>query len=262
MAWSLVVHGGVADYSDWSPQEVQALNTATSIGSYILKNGGLAVDAVEMTIRSMEDSGEFNAGLSGEKTRDGQIELEASLMDGYTLNYGAVIRTQYPNPIAYARMMMERKEPPYTIVDPAFPPPINLRIPFTQNPKRNLFGTVGCCARDMKGHLCAGTSTGGLHDKLPGRVGDSSIIGAGTYADDNVAAISCSGAGEELVRYVGAHSVYSRMSLLGLDIKTALYQVLHDVMPPSSGGMIGIDAQGQIVVDYNTKGFLVQTAQG
>lgn len=262
MSWSLVVHGGVADYDDWSPSEVQALNTATSIGSSVLSTGGSALDAVEMTIRSMEDSGEFNAGLTGEKTTEGQIELEASLMDGATLDYGAIIRTQYPNPIAYARMMLERKEPPYTVIDTVYSPPQVNRSPVASNKKRNLFGTVGCCARDMWGHFCAGTSTGGLHNKLPGRVGDSSIIGAGTYADDTVGAISCSGAGEEFVRYVGAHSVYSRMSLLGLDIKKSMQQVLHTVMPKSSGGMIGIDAQGQVAVDYNTKGFLVQTAQG
>src|SRR5207237_9402704 len=127
-------------------------------------------------------------------------------MDGATLRYGAVLRTQYPNPISYARRLMERDEPPFVMVDPFYPPPplIGKR---EMSVYRNLFGTVGCCARDKEGHLSAGTSTGGLYDKFPGRIGDSDIIGAGTYADDAVMAVSCSGIGEEFVRYSSAHLI-------------------------------------------------------
>jgi L-asparaginase / beta-aspartyl-peptidase len=277
-AWAIVIHGGAGPMTkanldtSLERQYREALTVALHTGKKILEDGGTALDAVEMTIRVMEDNPLFNAGKGAVFTHEGRNELDASIMDGSNLAAGAVAGvTDIKNPISAARMVMTRsphvllsgagasqfaKEQGLDIVPPSYF--------FTQRRwndlqeilKKEKNGTVGCCALDMHGNLAAGTSTGGMDNKRYNRIGDTPIIGAGTYANNATCAISCTGHGEYFIRWTVAHDISALMEYKGLSIEDAADLVVNKklVKAGGSGGVIGLDRKGSITMTFNSAG--------
>jgi beta-aspartyl-peptidase (threonine type) len=258
-------------------------------GYNILKNHGTSLDAVEAVIRILEDSPIFNAGKGAVFTHDGTNELDAAIMDGKTLNAGSVASLKHiKNPITLARMVME-KSPHVMLVGggaEAFAKEYGMGLVpqsyfYTERRWKQLqealaqekqdsirhlsspdstdgkHGTVGCVALDMDGNLAAGTSTGGTTNKRAGRVGDSPIIGAGTYANNATCAISASGTGEYFIRSVVGHDISALMEYKGLSLQQAADEVVMNklVKMNGDGGVIAIDHNGNIAMPFNTPGF-------
>jgi beta-aspartyl-peptidase (threonine type) len=276
--WALVVHGGAGNLGEevlndtLNAQYKAALNEALQAGKKILENDGTALDAVETVIRVLEDNPLFNAGKGAAFTHDGKNEMDASIMDGSNLSAGAVaVVTDIKNPISAARAVMEHskhvmlsgegasqfaKEQGLEIVPPSYF--------FTQRKwdqlqdlkKAEEHGTVGCAALDKKGNLAAGTSTGGMANKKYHRIGDSPVIGAGTYANNATCAVSCTGHGEFFIRYTVAHDISALMEYKGLSIDSAAAFVIKHklVKAGGEGGLIGVDKLGNITMTYNTTG--------
>jgi beta-aspartyl-peptidase (threonine type) len=225
---------------------------------------------VERTIRTLEDSPLFNAGKGAVFTHEGKNELDASIMDGSNLKAGAVAGvTDIKNPISAARAVMENS--PHVLLSGAgaseFAREQGLEIVppsyfFTQQRWKNLqdilkkekHGTVGCCALDVHGNLAAGTSTGGMDNKRYNRIGDSPVIGAGTYANNVTCAISCTGHGEYFIRYTVAHDVSALMEYRGLSLAAAADTVVNGKLlrAGGKGGLIGVDRKGNIAMTFNT----------
>ena len=272
---------------------IQALTKALQEGYAVIKTGGSSLDAVEAAIHVMEDSPLFNAGKGAVFTHDGRNELDASIMYGKNLMAGAVAGvTTVKNPISAARAVMDKSEHVMMVGAGAeqFAQKAGLKIVdpkyfWTQERwdglqraikedstkaildhdgkisrlgtinKDNKFGTVGCVALDRAGNLAAGTSTGGMTNKKYGRVGDSPIIGAGTYCDNNTAGISCTGWGEYFIRNVVAKSVSDLMEYKKYSIQKATQTVLDKVgKMGGDGGMIALNKKGQIAMPFNTEG--------
>ncbi|MDE0961333.1 MAG: isoaspartyl peptidase/L-asparaginase [Planctomycetota bacterium] len=272
--WAIAIHGGAGALSKGAPEEEQrayreSLQSALTIGAGILQNGGEGLDAVEQVIRFLEDDPLFNAGLGAVFNSQGKHELDASIMDGSDLSCGAVagVRT-VRHPITLARKVMTdtrhvlfagegaetfASQCGVELVENSFFSTNRRREQWTQRRKPKK-GTVGVAVLDRQGHLAAGTSTGGMTDKRWGRVGDSPIIGAGTYADDRACAVSCTGTGEEYIRHAVAHSVAARMMLAGQDLQSACDAMIHEVLQPDDGGLIAVDAAGNIAFSYSTQG--------
>ncbi len=283
--WQLVVHGGagVIERSALDPRQEeairQALAAALDAGAEVLTRGGRALDAVEASVRLLEDDPHFNAGRGAALTSDGTVELDAAIMNGEGLAAGAVAGvTQTRNPVALARAVMEHT--PYVLlagaaaesfardmklaqVDPSwFHTPMRRRQ--LNELKRSgpasfdvgmKYGTVGAVARDGQGHVAAATSTGGVTGKRPGRVGDTPVIGAGTYADDRAAAISATGSGEHFIRAVAAHEICARIRLLGEGAQEAAAHALAEVERlGGSGGIIFVSAAGEAGWVFNSRG--------
>lgn len=276
--WAIVIHGGAGGMTreNTSPETDKqyraALLEAMNIGKKILADGGTALDAVEQTIRKMEDNPLFNAGKGAVFTHDKKNELDAAIMDGSNLAAGTVACvTDIKNPITAARRVMTNsphvmltgagasqfaKEQGLEIVDPSYF--------FTQKRYDELkaildkeeHGTVGCCALDKNGNLVAGTSTGGMPNKKYNRVGDSPIIGAGTYANNNTCAVSGTGHGEFFIRYTVAHDISALMEYKGLSLKEASELVVNEklVKAGGSGGVISVDKSGNISMPFNSSG--------
>lgn len=290
---TLVIHGGAGTINrgDMTP-ELEAeyrsvLETALRTGHKLLKEGHSAVDCVEAAIRVMEDSPLFNAGKGAVFTHNGTNELDAAIMDGRTMKAGAVAGvTIVRNPISAARAVMDRS--PHVmligkgadlfataqgleVVDPTYfwterrwkqlqkslidASPTATSGPSTAGPDRK-FGTVGAVALDREGHLAAGTSTGGMTDKLYGRVGDSPVIGAGTYASDKSCAVSATGHGEYFIRYTVARDIAARMELAHASVRDAADQVVMKALVEAggTGGVIALDHQGNYAMPFNTTG--------
>jgi len=277
-AWAIVIHGGAGPMTkinldtSLERQYREALTVALHTGKKILEDGGTALDAVEMTIRVMEDNPLFNAGKGAVFTHEGRNELDASIMDGSNLAAGAVAGvTDIKNPISAARMVMTRsphvllsgagasrfaKEQGLDIVPPSYF--------FTQRRwndlqeilKKEKNGTVGCCALDRHGNLAAGTSTGGMDNKRYNRIGDTPIIGAGTYANNATCAISSTGHGEYFIRWTVAHDISALMEYKGMSIEDAADLVVNKklVKAGGSGGVIGLDRKGNIAMTFNSAG--------
>jgi beta-aspartyl-peptidase (threonine type) len=267
-----------------------SLQKALYAGRDILAGGGSALDAVEAAIVILEDDSLFNAGRGAVFTNEGKNELDASIMDGKTLKAGAVAGvTTIRNPIKAARMVMDRsnhvmfagkgaekfaRENGLEIVDPSYfhtdaawrslkstqandslrelkKKKSQLKQPENNDDK---YGTVGAVALDVHGNIAAATSTGGMTNKKFGRIGDSPIIGAGTYADNNSCGISCTGWGEYFIRLGMAKSVCDRVELKGMSIKAAAEEMIQKKLPDlgGDGGLIGIDKNGNIVMTFNT----------
>jgi L-asparaginase / beta-aspartyl-peptidase len=276
--WAIVIHGGAGGITrqntsaETDKEYRDALKEALSIGRKVLANGGTALDAVEQTIRWMENNPLFNAGKGAVFTHDGRNELDASIMDGSNLAAGAVACvTDIKNPITAARRVMTNsphvllsgagasqfaKEQGLEIVEPSYF--------FTQKRYNELqeilrkedHGTVGCCALDKNGNIAAGTSTGGMPNKKYNRVGDSPIIGAGTYANNNTCAISSTGHGEFFIRYTVAHDISALMEYKGLSLNDAARLVVMQklVKAGGNGGVIGLDKSGNITMTFNSDG--------
>ena len=251
----------------------EKLDEAISHGYEILKSTGSSTDAVVETIKILENSPLFNAGKGAVFTNQGTIEHDASIMSGENLNAGASTGTMHiKNPITLAHSIMTSSEHVFLSREGAeeFGKLQNLEMVeqdyfFTdfrlnqlkkQQNSSSKFGTVGCVAMDINGNLAAGTSTGGMTNKKWGRIGDSPIIGAGTYANNKTCAISCTGSGEYFMRSVVAYDVSALMEYENLSLKEAVRKVIHKKLPSigGDGGLIAIDNKGNIVMDFNTPG--------
>ncbi|MBX3270497.1 MAG: isoaspartyl peptidase/L-asparaginase [Sandaracinaceae bacterium] len=272
-AYTLVVHGGAGTAPDaGDPRRLAyaaALREALEEGCAALDGGAASVDVVERIVRRLEDDPLFNAGRGAVMTRDGHHELDASIMRGSDHACGAVaaVRT-VRNPIALARAVMDHsphvllvgegaeafaRERGLPEVDNAF---------FTTDARREAWrgarpddsprGTVGAVALDRDGHLAAATSTGGLAGKRAGRVGDSPIVGAGTYADDATCAVSCTGTGEEFIRHGVARAISARMELAGEGVADAARHLVHRTLRPGDGGVIAVSRDGEVAMERST----------
>lgn len=283
--WKLVVHGGagVIEPSRTTPATDAAiraaLNRALDAGSKILSSGGDAIDAVEAAVRVLEDDPNFNAGRGSVLTWDEKHELDASIMDGRTRAAGAVAGvTATKNPISVARAVMEKS--PHVLLSGEGADQFSKDRGFEQVPNSSFstprrqqqlqefkttnvsaleveykYGTVGAVALDTKGHVAAATSTGGTTGKRWGRVGDSPIIGAGTYADDRACAVSATGQGEYFIRASVAHEICARMRIGGETGQTAADSVMNEVKAlGGDGGVIVVTPGGEMVYSFNTVG--------
>jgi beta-aspartyl-peptidase (threonine type) len=280
--WRLVIHGGAGAMRpargdpDHEQSARRGLTEALDAGAAILGRGGSALDAAEAAVRVLEDDPCFNAGRGSVLTSEGCVELDAAIMDGATRRAGAVagLRTTRP-PIALARLLMERG--PHVFLSGAgadvFAREAGLEQVandwfVTDERRRQLeeivqrggfdadvkYGTVGAVALDAAGHVAAATSTGGLTAKRWGRIGDSPLIGAGTYADDRSAAVSATGSGEYFIRAVAAHQLAERIRLAGQSLQEALDSVLADVTQlGGNGGLIAVAPSGEAAWGFTTQ---------
>lgn len=287
--FALAVHGGAGTIAREEMTAMrerdhrQALGTALLRGRAVLEHGGSAMDAVEAAVRALEDAPQFNAGRGSVFNADGQHELDASIMCGHSLKAGAVACVQnVKNPVVLARRVMEHS--PHVLISGlgafefAHKHKVLLeddqyffeqfRYDQWQKTKgtdvyqldhssgEHKYGTVGAVALDVHGHLAAATSTGGMTNKRWQRIGDSPLIGAGTYADDRTCAVSCTGHGESFIRAVAAHDVSALVDYRGLSLQEAVRIVVHDKLPPleGDGGLIAVDRAGNTVLDFNCTG--------
>jgi beta-aspartyl-peptidase (threonine type) len=283
---TLVIHGGAGTIlrSNMSAESEAAyhrkLQDALDTGFAVLENGGKSLEAVIAAIKILEDSPLFNAGKGAVLTHDGRNELDASIMDGSNLMAGAVAGvTTIKNPITAAYAVMTQSEhvmlagrgaelfaeekgldivPPSYFFDSVRHKQL-LRIKENAQASNNndkKFGTVGCVALDQFGNLAAGTSTGGMTNKKYGRIGDSPIIGAGTYANNRTCAVSSTGWGEYFIRLNVAHDVHALMEYGGLALKDAADSVIMKKLPRlgGDGGLIALDRQGAFTMSFCTKG--------
>ena len=284
--YTLVIHGGagVIDRARMTSETEdayrKALGAALDAGTALLATGGTSMDAVVAAVTVLEDDPLFNAGRGAVFTADGQNELDAAVMDGATLAAGAVaLLTTVKNPVQLARVVME-KTPHVLIAGPAAEALAHkaglVMVPasyfFTERRWQALqrikesdrpeafgeaekHGTVGAVALDRHGNLAAATSTGGRNNKLPGRVSDSALIGAGTYANNATAAISGTGEGEYFIRAAAAHTVSALMALSGSSLERAAEHAISAVAQlGGSGGLIALDARGNIAMPFDTPG--------
>ncbi|MBK6832169.1 MAG: isoaspartyl peptidase/L-asparaginase [Flavobacteriales bacterium] len=289
MKIALAVHGGAGTLAPelMTPVREKAYRAALELslrrGYAVLKEGGTAIDAVEAAIRVLEDSPHFNAGKGSVFNADGQHEMDASLMSGMDLRAGAVAGVQnVKNPIGLARRVMDHSSHVLISGLGAFEFAHKQKVELEDDQyffdqfrydqwketagtdvyrldhseKEKKFGTVGAVALDANGHLAAGTSTGGMTNKKWQRIGDSPIIGCGTYANDASCAVSCTGHGESFIRAVAAHDVHAIMAYKGLSLQEAVRVVVHEKLPPldGDGGLIAVDRDGNIVLDFNCSG--------
>jgi len=285
----LVIHGGAGVIRrEMSPARDKviraALTQALQSGYAQLKAGKTAVDAVASALTVLEDDPNFNAGKGSVFTHDGRNELDAAIMDGSNLAAGSVAGVhRVKNPILLARAVMEKsshvmlvgdgaeefaKTVGIVLVDPSYFRTEErwqqLQKALKEDAEKSKhadeetakhFGTVGAVALDAQGHLAAGTSTGGMTDKRWGRVGDSPLIGAGTYADADCA-VSGTGWGEYYIRTVAAHEICMRVSQMRVPIRRAAAEVINQEIPSmgGNGGAIAVDADGTIAMPFNTDG--------
>lgn len=279
--WAIIVHGGAGRINPEvvpPPAEAmyrEALGEALDIGSGILDEGGSSLDAVEAVIRYLEDNILFNAGKGAVLNEKGAAELDASIMDGRNLQAGAVGGvTDIRHPITASRKVMEEtehvllagegasefaRELGLEMVDPSYfleKKPWDARLIPMEDPCENKAGTVGCVALDQEGNLAAGTSTGGRRNKKYGRIGDSPIIGAGTYASNHTCAVSCTGEGEYFIRYAIAFDVHALMDYKAYPVQDAAYDVIHNKLTgtDADGGVIVLDNAGNMAIEFNTDG--------
>ncbi len=283
----LVAHSGAGDYSNMSAQTIEArrdgMERAIRAGYAILARGGTSLDAVEATIRVMEDSGLYDAGRGAYYTQAGVPEMDAAIMNGQTLQAGSVASVKHiANPIHLARLVMEKTPHVLLVSDGAEEfaksQGIELVSPyyfytdrewkrFEDAQKRKKagdgHGTVGVVALDEAGNLAAGTSTGGTVLKMPGRVGDSPIIGAGTYANNDSCAVSATGTGEYFMRNVVASDICARVRYLHVSLERAANDVVMKelVAQHGDGGVIALDRNGDVATPFNTNGMMNGTVR-
>jgi len=292
--YAIAIHGGAGTIlkNTMTPEKEKAyldgLKNAIEAGETILKNGGSSIDAVEKAIRSLEDNPLFNAGKGAVFSNAGKNEMDASIMNGADLSAGAVAGiSNVKNPISLAKGIMQKSEHVFLagngaiefahLIGSEFEEDAyffeQMRFDQLQQAKQSdgvfldhttdkfengekKFGTVGAVALDIHGDLAAGTSTGGMTNKKFGRVGDSPIIGAGTYANNETCAISCTGHGEFFIRSVVAHDISCLIEYKGLSLKEACDFVVMDklVKIAGEGGLIAIDKSGNIEMPFNSEG--------
>ncbi|MDN5203518.1 isoaspartyl peptidase/L-asparaginase [Fulvivirgaceae bacterium BMA10] len=288
--YAFAIHGGAGTVSRttmtmWKEKAYhEALKRALLAGTAILEKGGRAMDAVIESVRIMENSSLFNAGKGSVFTHDGKHEMDAALMEGKSLKAGAASGVQFVrNPILLARAIMKHSRhvmlggPEAVRFAKKFDIEIKpqeyfydeFRYKQWQKAKskdkiildhdieeEKKYGTVGAVAMDKRGNLAAATSTGGMVNKKFGRIGDSPIIGAGTYADNNTCAVSCTGHGEYFIRYVVAHELSCMIKYGQKSLKEAAEYLVFETLKKAGGkgGLIAVDRNGNISMPFNTKG--------
>jgi L-asparaginase / beta-aspartyl-peptidase len=285
--FGLAIHGGAGTLpraemgGEIERKYRSGLAEALDAGYAVLQRGGTSLDAVTRSVTVLENNPLFNAGLGAVFTYDGGNELDAAIMDGRSLKAGAVCGvTHIRNPIELARTVMEHSE--YVMLSGAGAEEFALSRGFTLVPRSYFYtperwrqlerirggdaglsaltishvGTVGAVALDGDGRLAAATSTGGMTGKRYNRIGDSPIIGAGTYADDRSCAVSATGHGEVFIRAAVAHDICSRMRFGGRTLSTAVREVVLEELPAlqGEGGVIAIDRHGEIAMEFNSEG--------
>jgi beta-aspartyl-peptidase (threonine type) len=287
MRFAIAIHGGAGPWANRSDDETAAIRKALEEvlrrGKEVLSSGGESIDAVEKTLRYLEDSPLFNAGKGATFNAAGQHELDASIMRGDDLSAGAVAAVSVAkNPISLARRVMSdtkhvllvgkgaddfAREIGAELVDPDYFWTDKTRAEWrdAQAPKKDdqsaiapqrrepdHYGTVGCVALDQRGNLSAGTSTGGLKMKRAGRVGDSAVIGAGTYADNKACAVSCTGVGELFIRNAVAYDIAARIRYQGASLNDAVQLQVNERLPKETAGLIAMGPTGHVVMAFNT----------
>ncbi|MGB3948823.1 MAG: isoaspartyl peptidase/L-asparaginase [Bacteroidia bacterium] len=293
--FAIAIHGGAGPIPratmtpDKETRYLKGLEDAINAGETLLKKGASALDAVEAAVKQLENDPVFNAGRGAVFTNKGTIELDSSIMDGKNLMAGAVTGIKnIKNPVALARAVMEQSEhvflsgsgamefaekmkfeytpDEYFFVQERYDQLLVAReydqvvldhgVTQTTTPPPSKKGTVGAVALDIHGNIAAATSTGGMTNKKFGRVGDSPIIGAGTYANNNTCAISCTGHGEFFIRSVVAYDISCLMEYKGLSLKEACDIVVHKklVTIGGEGGLVAIDKNGNIEMPFNSEG--------
>lgn len=289
----IAIHGGAGAItrSQLSQEQelryIQALSDIVETGQRMLEDGRSALDVVTEAVRLLEECPLFNAGIGAVYTRDETYELDACVMDGNTLNAGAVAGVSHlRNPILAARLVMEHSPHVMMIGEGAenfaiaqgmervsadiFSTPERYAqllaartagetvLDHSASPldENNKMGTVGAVALDMFGNLAAATSTGGMTNKLPGRVGDSPLVGAGCYANNASVAVSCTGTGEVFIRALAAYDIAALMDYGGLSLSEACERVVMEKLPAlgGSGGLIAIDHEGNVALPFNSEG--------
>jgi L-asparaginase / beta-aspartyl-peptidase len=284
--WALAIHGGAGVLekdsltSDKEASYRAGLKSALEAGAEILSHGGSSLDAVEAAVRLLEDNPLFNAGKGAVFTADGHNELDAAIMDGRTLMAGAIAGvTRTKNPVSLARAVMDQS--PHVMlaregadefsrahgleqVDPAYfrteerwqqLETWRREQPIAATDRRHAYGTVGAVALDRHGHLAAATSTGGMTGKRWGRIGDSPIIGAGTYAADGTCAVSATGTGEYFIRVSAARQLCDRMAWRGETVQSAADRTIAEIgRIGGDGGVIAMDGNGRIAFAMNARG--------
>ncbi len=291
--FAIAIHGGAGTIlrsSMTAEKEMSyknGLKDALGAGEKILSSGGTSLDAVEAAIISLENNPLFNAGRGAVFTNEGKNEMDASIMEGNTLMAGAVTGVKnIKNPITLAKTVMQQSEHVFLSGLGAMEFAEKMKLEFapdeyffvqqrydqllqaketdsiildhteTKISGKDKTGTVGCVALDVHGNLAAGTSTGGMTNKKFGRVGDSPMIGAGTYANNNTCAISCTGHGEYFIRAVVAYDISCLMEYKGLTLKQACDFVVNKKLVTfgGEGGLIALDAKGNIELPFNSEG--------
>lgn len=287
MKYAIAIHGGAgtilksAMTSALQSQYEQGLKTALDKGLAILEGGGDAVDAVEAAVIALEDFELFNAGKGSVFNHEGRHEMDAAIMNGKDLSAGAVSGiSNVKNPVSLAKAIMQKSEHVMLFGKGAeafaqqqhlaFEPDEYFynesryqqwqealkegRVQLDHSDKK--FGTVGAVALDKNGHLAAATSTGGMTNKKYGRVGDSPIIGSGTYANDATCAVSCTGHGELFIRTVVGHDISCLMEYKGLSLKEACDVLVHDklIKINGEGGLVAVDKDGNMALPFNSEG--------
>lgn len=289
--YSIAIHGGAGTIlkglmtPEKEEQYKQALREAIGAGEKILSKGGTSTDAVEAAVLVLEDNELFNAGKGSVFTANGKHEMDAAIMNGKTLECGAVAGVSgIKNPVKLAKCVMEKSEHVLLSGSGAmeFAKEMHLELKdenyffsqarydqyklaqqenkivldHTGETNEKKFGTVGAVALDIHGNLAAATSTGGMTNKKFGRIGDSPIIGAGTYANNNTCAISCTGHGELFIRSIVAYDVSCLMEYKGFTLQQACEKVVLDKLVKISGegGLIAIDKNGNIQMPFNSEG--------
>ncbi len=284
--YAIAIHGGAGAMprAALSAAREQLYRTGLAAaldgGFAVLAGDGSSLDAVAAAVRVLEDDPLFNAGHGAALTRDGAAELDAAIMDGRQLRAGAVASVRHvKNPIDLARRVMEKSR--HVLLVGAGAEEFALEEAFTLVPNHYFRtaerlaqldaeqrgermsellptsrGTVGAVALDAAGNLAAATSTGGMTNKRPGRVGDSPIIGAGTYARNGVCAVSATGHGEYFIRAVAAHHVCAAVQYRGLTLQQAVREMLHEILAGmgGDGGLIAVGHDGQLVMDFSSEG--------
>jgi beta-aspartyl-peptidase (threonine type) len=288
--FSIAIHGGAGTLvkglmtPELEAQYRAALKNARDKGFEILENGNSAIDAVEIAVKHLEDTPLFNAGKGSVFTNEGTHEMDASIMDGKTLEAGAVsLITGIKNPISLARDVMEKSYHVFLAGEGAMKFANGLGYEIKSSDyfydevrykqwqgikdsdnfqldhsvkKDGKFGTVGAVACDKSGNIAAATSTGGMTNKKWGRVGDSPMVGAGVYANNKTCAVSCTGSGEFFIRGVVAYDVSCLMEHKGLSLEEASDEVINKriLEIKGDGGLIAVDTQGNITMPFNTEG--------
>lgn len=286
--FTVVIHGGAGTISESMPEPVKeqyyaSLKKALTIGRDVLANGGTSMEAVEKVIRYFETDPKFNAGIGAVFTSAGRHELDAAIMNGATLQCGAVAGVEHvAHPITLAKLVMEKT--PHILL--AYQGADEFAVKMGMKPVPNSYfdtperktelerwmkrikehdhGTVGCVCLDEYGNLAAGTSTGGLTGKMPGRIGDSPLVGDGTYANNQTCAVSGTGIGEEYMRNAVGFNINALMAYKGMSLKDAVHYIIHEVLKPGDGGVIAVDRHGNYAMDFNTTGMFrgVATSSG
>ena len=287
---AIAIHGGAGTLlkgmmtGEKEIQYKKALEDALNAGYEVLKSSGSALDAVELSVKFLEDSPLFNAGKGSVFTADGRHEMDASIMEGETLKAGAVaLVSGIKNPICLARDVMEKSDHVFLAGDGAMQFARDQGYALEDETyffdqfrydqwqeikdtdqfqldhslkKESKFGTVGAVACDKNGNVAAATSTGGMTNKRYGRIGDSPLIGCGNYANNKSCAVSCTGSGEYFIRGVVAYDLSALMEHGGLSLEEASNQIVHQRMLQigGDGGLIAVDSSGNVVMPFNTEG--------